>query len=162
MIYRGSNHHNAKGITVFFTKVPSQARDNVTTHQISKQVVSAHSGSQEEDYNEEVIFYFTQALIPITSFRIHGAHQQRPPDRSIIVNDPIEQYYQSLCPGEEPDPEGLRVRTTSSAVHSVFTLIDNNQKKECILDPGCQIVAISENSCHNLGLVYDPTIILYM
>jgi hypothetical protein len=29
----------------------------------------------------------------------------------------------------------------SSAVHSVFALIDNSQKRKCILDSGCQIIA---------------------
>ena len=77
----------------FSPKVRSQVRDNVTTCWIPKEVVSAHSGFQEEDYNEEAIFHFAQALIPVTSFGIHRAHQQMPLDRTIIVNDPIEQYY---------------------------------------------------------------------
>jgi hypothetical protein len=50
----------------------------------------------------------------------------------------------------------------SGAVHSVFSLIDNSQKKECILDPGCQIIAMSESTCHDLALAYDPSIKLNM
>ena len=143
-------------------KARSQVGDNVTTHQIPKEVVSIDSGFQEEDYNKEAIFHFAQAPILITSFRIHRAHQQMPLDGSIIIDNPIEQYYQSLHPDEEPDPECLKVGTTSFRVCSIFALIDNNQKKGCILNPGCQMVAILENSCHDLGLVYNPTIVLYM
>ena len=124
-------------------KVQSQVRDNVTTCRIPKEVVSTHSGFQDKDYNKKAIFHLAQAPIPITLFRIHGSHHQMPPDRSTIVDDPIEQYYWSLC--KEPDPEHLRVGTTSSTVHSILTLIDNNQKEEYILDPGCQIVAIVKN-----------------
>jgi hypothetical protein len=35
-------------------------------------------------------------------------------------------------------------------------------KVEAILDPGCQIVAMSEDVCHELALPYDPTIVLHM
>ena len=50
----------------------------------------------------------------------------------------------------------------SCAVHSIFALVNNSQQKECILDPGCQIVSMSEEACHDLGLPYDPTIRLNM
>jgi hypothetical protein len=50
----------------------------------------------------------------------------------------------------------------SSAVRSVFAPTDNSQKRKCILDLRCQIIAMSETSCHNLGLMYDPAIILHM
>ena len=50
----------------------------------------------------------------------------------------------------------------SCAVKAVYALVDSAQKKECILDPGCQIVAMSEAVCFDLGLAYDPSIRLNM
>jgi hypothetical protein len=85
-----------------------------------------------------------------------------PPQGSIIIDDSMEEYYKSLSPGEELDPDQIIVAMESSAICSVFALIDNSQKRECILDPGCQIIAMSETSCHDLGLMYDPAIILHM
>ena len=41
-------------------------------------------------------------------------------------------------------------------------LIDNQETIECIVDPGSQIIAMSEDYAHQLGLIYDPTIILNM
>jgi hypothetical protein len=41
-------------------------------------------------------------------------------------------------------------------------LVDNQLKVEAILDPGCQIIAMSEDVCHELALPYDPTIVLHM
>jgi hypothetical protein len=41
-------------------------------------------------------------------------------------------------------------------------LIDNKEEIEGIIDPGSQIIAMSEGICHNLGLIYDPTIKLNM
>ena len=41
-------------------------------------------------------------------------------------------------------------------------LVDRRMEVECIVDPGCQIIAMSEEICHELGLSYDPTIQLNM
>ena len=76
--------------------------------------------------------------------------------------DPIETYYKSLPPGQHPDPDKLIVAMESCAVRSIFALVDNSQKRECILDPGCQIIAMSETTSHDLGLAYDPSIRLNM
>lgn len=84
------------------------------------------------------------------------------PSGAIVVPDPYEAYYRSLSPGQEPDPDRLMVATDSVAIRSVHALIDNSMKKECILDPGCQIIAMSEKACHEIGLAYDPAIRLNM
>ena len=43
-----------------------------------------------------------------------------------------------------------------------MTLVDNKKKVEAIIDPGCQIIAMSQAVCHDLGLTYDPRITLNM
>src|SRR5271155_2653397 len=100
------------------------------------------------------------AMLP--SFAISAAHHRTPPEGSIVISDPIESYVRSLRPNEAPDPDKLTVAKESSAVRSIFSLVDCSQKKECILDPGCQIIAMSEDTCHDLGLAYDPRIRLNM
>ena len=40
--------------------------------------------------------------------------------------------------------------------------IDHQINMECIVDPGSQIIAMSEAVCHDLVLIYDPTIQLNM
>ena len=84
------------------------------------------------------------------------------PDDAIIVNDEIDQYYRTLSPGQAPDPGRLIVAKESSALRAIIPLINNHLKVESILDPGCQIIAMSEDVCHELSLPYDPTIILHM
>jgi hypothetical protein len=37
-------------------------------------------------------------------------------------------------------------------------LVDNQETIESIVDPGSQIIAMSEDIAHQLGIVYDPTI----
>ena len=84
------------------------------------------------------------------------------PSKAIYTEDPIEQYYRTLRPGEKPDPEKLTVAAESCALRSIVPIIDNSFKVECILDPGCQIIAMSEEVCHELALPYDPSITLNM
>ncbi len=80
----------------------------------------------------------------------------------IYIEDPIEQYYRTLKPGEDPDPGRLIVAKESCALRSIVPVVDNHLKVECILDNGCQIIAMSEEVCHELAVPYDPTIILNM
>lgn len=74
----------------------------------------------------------------------------------MVIPDPIETYVRSLPQGESPDPDRLIVACENAAVRSVFALVDNNRKKECILDSGCQVVTISKAVSYELAIAYDP------
>lgn len=50
----------------------------------------------------------------------------------------------------------------TSAIRSILPVIDHKQTVECIIDPGSQIVCMSEAVCYELSLAYDPRIILQM
>lgn len=50
------------------------------------------------------------------------------------------------------------VAKESHALRSISAIIGGCEIVECILDPGCQIIAMSEPICHALGLAYDPTV----
>ena len=41
-------------------------------------------------------------------------------------------------------------------------LINHNQYVESVLDPGSQVIAMSEAACHALALIYNPCICLCM
>jgi hypothetical protein len=91
----------------------------------------------------------------------HRAHNDpKPPSDAIIIPDPIEAYLQSLPPDEIP--KQLIVAKDSHALRSIFMKVHHRDSIESILDPGCQIVAMSEAVCLHLGLAYDPSIFLIM
>jgi hypothetical protein len=54
------------------------------------------------------------------------------------------------------------VAKKSHVLRSVKAVVDNKECIECVINPGSQIVSMSEAVCHTLGLAYDPTIILNM
>jgi hypothetical protein len=79
-----------------------------------------------------------------------------------VVEDDYDKYYRNLQPGEQPDPKRIIVAKESAALRSILPLVNNHLKVESILDAGSQIIAMSEEVCHELSLAYDPTVILNM
>ncbi|KZT23213.1 hypothetical protein NEOLEDRAFT_1069815 [Neolentinus lepideus HHB14362 ss-1] len=78
----------------------------------------------------------------------------------IVVPDPVDQYFKGLAPGEIP--LHFHVAKESLALRSIVGLVDNKEKVEAILDPGSQIIAMSEGVCLSLGVAFDPTIRVQM
>jgi hypothetical protein len=78
----------------------------------------------------------------------------------IVIPDPYEMYLKSLPPGQRP--EVLTVARESHALRSIPMLMNNKENVDAIVDPGSQIIAMSEGICHDLGLPYDPSIRLNM
>jgi len=68
----------------------------------------------------------------------------------LIIPDPYEAYLRKFPAGHPPDT--LIVAKESSALCSILPMIDNHLRIESIMDPGCQITAMSEEVCHALGL----------
>ncbi len=114
----------------------------------------------QEDRTQERLFNTINSM-PATVALTASQHRS-PPEGSTVIEDPFEQYYRSLRPGEKPDPQRLVVARESAALRSIFPIVDNSLKVECILDPGSQIIAMSEEVCYELSLIYDPSITLNM
>ena len=56
----------------------------------------------------------------------------------------------------------LTVAKESYALWSIIMMVDHQTDTECIVDPGSQIIAMSQAMCHDLALIYNPTILLNM
>ena len=141
-------------------EVRSQVRDVTTMRRVTTNPAISHNALQLEDDSDKE--NMDDASIDALHARQHCQHSRLPPKGSIIIDDPYERYIRSLPPGQEPDPERLFVSKESSAVRSIFAIVDSTRRKECILDPGCQVIAMSEDTCHELSLAYDPEIKLNM
>ena len=143
-------------------EVRSQVRDITTTRRVpnNSNIVSQNVLQvEEEESGNELVEIFSNEIL---HSRIQCRHLPSPPPDAIIVPDPIERYYRSLEPGEEPDPRRLEVASSSHSVRSILAIVDHARRQECILDPGCQIIAMADDVCHSLSLAYDPTIKLNM
>ncbi|KNZ80866.1 hypothetical protein J132_04125 [Termitomyces sp. J132] len=56
----------------------------------------------------------------------------------------------------------LTVTKDSQSLHTVMMLIDNKEEVECIHNSGSQIISMSVEIASDLGLFYDPNIVLNM
>jgi len=77
-----------------------------------------------------------------------------------MVPDVYETYLNELGPCETP--EELTVAKESHSLRSIMMLVDTKDIVEAVVDPGSQIIAMSDAICHDLGLAYDPSIRLNM
>ncbi|KNZ77483.1 hypothetical protein J132_05402 [Termitomyces sp. J132] len=74
--------------------------------------------------------------------------------------DPVKAYIDSLPHGEEPVV--LTVTKDSQSLCTITMLIDNKEEVECIHNSGSQIILMSVEIASDLGLSYDPNIVLNM
>ncbi|KAJ7660652.1 hypothetical protein DFH06DRAFT_1268967 [Mycena polygramma] len=114
---------------------------------------SLHESLDEQKANDTRNTAFADSMP--ASFA-YSAERELPPD-AFIVPDIYESYFNS---GNIPDD--LVVSMESSAIRSILPIVDHRQVVESIIDGGSQIVAMSEAICHELGLPYDPRIVLKM
>jgi hypothetical protein len=79
---------------------------------------------------------------------------------SVVVNDPVMQYLNTLAPGEAP--KSVIVAAESHALRTVYPLINRVGEVESLLDPGSQIVSMSRAVSVKLGVTWDPDITVQM
>jgi hypothetical protein len=76
-------------------------------------------------------------------------------EKPIIVPDYYETFYNNLLPDKDRPP--IVVAKESHALRSIALQVNNQNFVKGVVDPGSQIIAMSEGVCHKLGLAYDPT-----
>ena len=79
-----------------------------------------------------------------------------------IIADPLETYLHEHLGDSNAANSKIVVAAESRALHAILSVIDGQDKVKAILDPGCQVVAMSKEICNTLALHYDPTIRLHM
>ena len=83
-----------------------------------------------------------------------------PPPSAIVLDNPYEVY---LCSApENHNVSCLTVAKESLSLCTILPLVNHNLYVESILDPGSQVISMSKEACHALGLIYDPQLRLCM
>ncbi len=140
--------------------VRAQYKEATTAKRSTNTENQAQNNPQQQDRTQERVLNTLHSMPAAVA--LTASQHRSPPEGATVIDDPFEQYYRSLRPGEQPDPQRIIVAKDSAALRSIYPLVDNTLKVECILDPGSQIIAMSEEVCHELSLLYDPSITLNM
>jgi gag-polyprotein putative aspartyl protease len=85
-----------------------------------------------------------------------------PPADATVIADPYKAYLRAQATSADPAESGITIAAESSALRAILPVINGQERVEAILDPGCQIVTMSEQVSTALALSYDPTIRLHM
>ncbi|KAJ7279556.1 hypothetical protein C8J57DRAFT_1037050, partial [Mycena rebaudengoi] len=125
-------------------EVRAQVREATTSRRVTPSPKAANSTPPIQQFNSGSVLPSNESV------------PELPPD-AVVVPDPFETYFNA---GQVP--EDLVVSMESSAIRSILPVVDNQQQVESIVDGGSQIIAMSEAICHELGLPYDPRIVLKM
>ena len=104
--------------------------------------------------------YSAAVLSPTMKTLTPALSNAKPLPGAIIIEDPYEVYLRTAP--EDHSSDCLTIAKESSALHTILPLINHNQYVESVLDPGSQVITMSEAGCHVLALIYDPRIHLRM
>ena len=99
--------------------------------------------------------------LSIASYTVLSEQTQELPKGSLVASDPVMQYLNALPAGEHPKPV-FTIAGESLALRTVYPLINDKICEESILDGGSQIVSMSKATAENLGLTWDPKILIHM
>jgi len=83
-----------------------------------------------------------------------AATSRIPPANTTIIADPYKAYLRTHT--NNTIEQGIVVAAESNALRGILPTIEGQEKVEAILNPGCQIVAMSEEISNVLALPYDP------
>jgi hypothetical protein len=77
------------------------------------------------------------------------------PANATIIKDLYEVLLRQWLSGKDSG-EPVKVATESNVLRAILPTIADQEQVEAILDPGCQIVTMSEEVCMALSIMYDP------
>ncbi|KAG5726824.1 hypothetical protein E4T56_gene595 [Termitomyces sp. T112] len=141
----------------------SDIRNQFRTAVIPKRLVGTSANMVQDPSNifEDILLTFAieepQFLLGSNTDTAKGLTSDKAPLASV---NPIKAYIDLLCHGEEPVV--LTITKDSQSLHSIMMLINNKEEVECIYNSGSQIISMSTEIASDLGLSYDPNIVLNM
>ena len=142
------------------------SRQSSTFHleRLEKKSVSLAEVNSVDDYDpddtSEVIDTISAEKLPGATFEILAEDTNGMSKGSVVVSDPVMQYFNTLAPGEKP--KSVIVAAESHALRTVYPLINGVGEVESLLDPGSQIVSMSREVATALQVTWDPDIVVHM
>lgn len=144
-------------------EVRDKLRNAISTRRIQQPPVgNIVAAIMEEDplpFCDEDIVCPPPRLVDSLLVSTSRSHDSDVPPGATIIGDKFESFLKRF-----PDypTEQLIVAKESLALRTIRPFVNHYMEVEAIIDPGCQIIAMSRTVCYALGLIHDPTITLNM
>ena len=138
-------------------EVRARVADVTVKKGVPRDTVPVAQAMIEEVTNDDEPSPHSQRLVQATHMPAAFTAARVPPADATVITDPYEAY---LCEHKHGEPD--IVAAESNVLRTILPVIDGQDRVEAILDPGCQIVAMSEEVSNVLALPYDPTVRLNM
>lgn len=98
--------------------------------------------------------------LPKATFSVTISTKGDVPAGSVVLDDPVAQYYDSLAPGDTP--QTIYVARESQGLRAIYPIVNKSLEEEAVLDGGSQIVSMSKEVALKLGMSWDPDIVIHM
>lgn len=156
-------------------KIISRKRMPVVAKAKEKSVSLQSEQSEQHKEEEDALAYWetffeNQELVmsdgmdindlPMATFSVTTSAKGEVPAGSVVLDDPVLQYYDSLEPGETP--QTIYVARESQGLRTIYPVINKSLEEEAVLDGGSQIVSMSKAVALKLGLAWNPDIVIHM
>jgi gag-polyprotein putative aspartyl protease len=135
-------------------------RKTVAIHQEWEVGSAQLSEKDEQDFENRHGDSIDAASLPGATYEISTEDKEGVPKGSLIVNDPVLQYFNTMLPGEKP--KTVIVASESQSLRSVYPLINGVGEVEALLDGGSQIVSMSKAVAEELEIQWNPGITVQM
>ena len=83
-----------------------------------------------------------------------------PPPGSTVIKDSYKVFLSTTLVGHHLNL--MTVVKEFSTLHSILPLINHHLFIKSILNPGSQVISMTKEACHSLGLIYDLEVKLSM
>ncbi|KAH8990059.1 hypothetical protein EDB86DRAFT_2831354 [Lactarius hatsudake] len=135
-----------------------ELRAQVSEVTTKRRIVCINTQESTEESTERKMNRLTESHMPAA----FSAARRAPPANATIIADPYEALLKAHPMEGDGMQEAVEVATESNALRAILPVVNGSEKVEAILDPGCQVVAMSEEVCNALAIPYDPSIRLNM
>lgn len=132
----------------------------------SKNSSTGEDSSENESVDEEEAMLAEDAIdlntLPYDGYAMIMTQQVGDLEEgSVVMDDPVLQYLDSLAPGERPR-QVVYTGLSSAALRCLYPQINGNDTCECIMDSGSQIVSMHQDEAIRLRIPWNPDVQILM
>lgn len=141
--------------------VPGSRKKTITIHEeVEEEEAFISESMHQRDRQDTPSGMLNVTELPMASWVVLTQADDKVPAGSLVINDPVTVYLESLKEGEKP--QEIFVARDSQSLRTLYPRINNVSELETVVDGGSMIVSMNYDEALYLGVVWDPDIVINM